>query len=148
MRRLFAMDATPHTSFFFENAAFPAGGQPDWGAGVGVLRIFMDDMLQPVLATPLTLHHTLRLPQGRAWVGLTAATGEDVWQVRGDAARHSPRACLHSHCARALAQVHDILSWHFASTRAPDWTEGSPPPIVNGVGAFHCHPGDQQCVHW
>ncbi len=41
----------------------------------GTLRIFLDDLTKPVLTVPVDLGTTLRLDEGQAWVGLTAATG-------------------------------------------------------------------------
>lgn len=36
---------------------------------------------EPCLVVPLNLEDTLRLHHGRAFVGFTAATGTDTWQV-------------------------------------------------------------------
>ena len=41
----------------------------------GTLTIFLDDMTNPVLTVPVDLGTTLRLDNGTAWVGFTAATG-------------------------------------------------------------------------
>jgi hypothetical protein len=41
----------------------------------GTLTIFLDDMTKPVLTVPVDLGTKLRLDEGIAWVGLTAATG-------------------------------------------------------------------------
>jgi hypothetical protein len=41
----------------------------------GNLSVFLDDLTRPVLTVPVDLGTTLRLDQGKAWVGLTAATG-------------------------------------------------------------------------
>jgi hypothetical protein len=57
------------------------GGQGDWGVGLGLLSVYIDDLFKPIFVTPLNLDATLRLNRGRAWVGFTAATGEDTWQV-------------------------------------------------------------------
>jgi hypothetical protein len=54
----------------------------DWGAGVGTLAVYVDDMQSPVLVTPLDLGSTLQLDDGRAYVGFTGATGDNHWQVR------------------------------------------------------------------
>ena len=84
----------------------------DWGAGFGLLFVYMDDMYSPILTTPLNLHKTLRLDDGRAFIGLTAATGDKNWQA------------------------HDILGWQFSSLYDDD--NYQPPVIVNGEGAFQC----------
>jgi hypothetical protein len=41
----------------------------------GTLTIFLDDFTKPVLTVPVDLATTLRLADGQAWVGFTAATG-------------------------------------------------------------------------
>lgn len=64
----------------------PYAVQPDWGAGLGSLRIYVQDMNRPLLIVPVELGSLLRLPGGRAWVGFTAATDAAVWQVRGGTA--------------------------------------------------------------
>jgi hypothetical protein len=57
----------------------------------GTLTIFLDDMTKPVLTVPVDLGTKLRLDEGKAWVGLTAATGN-------------------------RSQAHDILSFSFVGT--------------------------------
>jgi hypothetical protein len=42
----------------------------------GTLTIFLDDFTKPVLTVPVDLGTTLRLDNGKAWVGFTAATGK------------------------------------------------------------------------
>lgn len=37
---------------------------------------------EPCLVVPLNLEATMRLNHGRAFVGFTAGTGKDTWQVR------------------------------------------------------------------
>ena len=54
----------------------------------GVLRVYLDDLAHPALSVPVNLPNTLRLSNGQAFVGYTAATGAGV-------------------------QVHDILSFSF-----------------------------------
>ena len=54
----------------------------------GTLRIFLDDLTKPVLTVPVDLGTKLRLDEGKAWVGFTAATGRRF-------------------------QAHDILSFSF-----------------------------------
>ena len=46
------------------------GGQPDWGTGMGTLSIYFDNMNSPVLSLPLNLAATLKLDQGRGFIGL------------------------------------------------------------------------------
>lgn len=62
-------------------------------AGVGMLSVYLDDMDTPVLTVSLRLESSIELNHGRAWVGFTAATGENAWQT------------------------HEILSWRFDSLR-------------------------------
>lgn len=115
---------SPYASHFLENADFPNGGQPDWGTGVGLLYVYVDEMIEPRLVLPLNLEATLKLDQGRAWVGFTAATGDETWQS------------------------HDLISWVFSATR--ENIPYTPPPIVNGEGAFECSPGSLDsgvCIH-
>ncbi len=83
-------------SYFFQNDNFPHGGMGDWGyAGLGLLHIYCQNMNEndPVLTVPLHLSKTLKLNRGRAWVGFTAATGEETFQV------------------------HDVLNFTFSSLR-------------------------------
>ena len=112
--------ASPHLSHFLSNADFANGGMPDFGLGVGMLQVFVDDLSSPVLVTPLDLGSLLDLKHGRAWVGFTGATGLETWQTT------------------------DVLSWHLNQLRLDK--RPHPPPIVNGVGAFACADPDL-CVH-
>eukprot|EP00981_Chlorochromonas_danica_P011520 scaffold4059_cov174-Ochromonas_danica.AAC.2 len=73
------------------NADFAYGGEGDWGVGFGLLYVYLDDLYSPVITTPLNLGATLNLDDGRSYVGLTSATGDNHWQA------------------------HDILSWTFSS---------------------------------
>ena len=103
--------ATSHMASFFENGDFPIGGLGDWGGnGLGMLRVFCNNLREPVLIVPLNLASTLKLNGGRAHVGFTAAAGEESWQA------------------------HDILSWRFSSYRMD--SEYFEPVVVNGVGAY------------
>jgi len=116
--------ATPWVTHYIDNADWVHGGLGDWGTGMGTLQIFVDDMMSPLLALPLNLDASLHLNSGRAWVGFTAATGEERWQV------------------------HDILRWDFSSLRID--VPYHPPPIVNGDGAAECSCADlrcDECVH-
>mmetsp|Transcript_27793 Transcript_27793/g.90416 ORF Transcript_27793/g.90416 Transcript_27793/m.90416 type:complete len:554 (-) Transcript_27793:1828-3489(-) len=56
--------------------------------GAGTLRVFIDDMSSAILNMPLSLKYAMKLNQGAAFVGFTAATGS-MWQS------------------------HDILEWEF-----------------------------------
>jgi hypothetical protein len=56
----------------------------------GTLTVFMDDPAKPVLTVPVDLGTILRLGNGQAWVGFTAATG-------------------------GRSQAHDILSFSFVA---------------------------------
>ena len=69
-------------SHFLENADFPNGGMADWGTGMGQLEVYLDDLVSPVLVTPLNLNGLLHLYHGRAWVGFTGATGLSTWQTQ------------------------------------------------------------------
>eukprot|EP01035_Chromulina_nebulosa_P017824 gene17824-23435_t len=104
---VFDETAVPHPSFqsngytssFVENADFPYGGEGDWGTGFDA---------------------TLILDNGRSYVGLTAATGDNHWQT------------------------HDIISWKFNSLyRDISYTA---PTKVNGIGDYRCV-NDTVCVH-
>lgn len=117
--------ASAHVVSFLENADYQFGGQSQWGTGMGTLAIYLDDMLTPLFIVPLNLDATLKLDNGRAYVGFTAATGTEMWQQ------------------------HDIMSWHFTATREdPPY---QPPPLINGVGAHACSgwgTGEDQCAHY
>jgi len=109
-----------YTTWFLENGDFQYGGQGDWGPGFGMLYVYLDDMYSPVITCPMNLAATLDLDNGRAIVGLTAATGDSTWQT------------------------HDIIGWQFTSLYIDqDYTA---PLIVNGVGDHHCR-NESVCVH-
>ena len=59
----------------------------------GTLRIFVDNLVSPVLQVPVDLNAVLSLAQGQALVGLTAGTGD-------------------------ATENHDVLSWVFTPTGA------------------------------
>jgi len=100
---------TSHTMHFFENSDYPHGGMADWSiAGLGLLYIYVENLKDATLVIPLNLDATLKLNHGRAWVGFTASTGIDTFQV------------------------HDILQWKFSSLRMD--IDHYPPLIVNGNG--------------
>ncbi len=90
---------------------------------MGTLSVYVDDLLTPVMVIPLNLAATLKLDNGRAWIGFTASTGDSKWQV------------------------HDILSWTFDSSRL-DKTY-VPPVVVNAHGAHACSKVNEggDCVH-
>ena len=103
-----------------QNADFEYGGEGDWGTGFGLLYIYIDDLYSPIITTPLNLDATLNLDDGRAWVGITAATGDSNWQA------------------------HDVLDWRFSSLFID--TVYTPPLIVNGEGGYDCA-NLTACVH-
>ena len=109
-----------YTTNFLENADYVNGGQGDWGSGFGLMYIYVDDLYSPIITTPINLDYTLKLDNGRSYAGITAATGESLWQA------------------------HDILSWEFSSVYEDE--EYNPPVIVNGEGAHACV-DESVCVH-
>ena len=67
--------------------------------GLGVLKVWIDDMSQPVLTVPMNLAAFLDLEGGTAWVGFTASTGEShqnhevlSWLFLESASEHARRA--------------------------------------------------------
>lgn len=103
-----------------QNADFNNGGEGDWGTGFGLLYVYVDDMFSPVITTPMNLGYTLKLDNGRAYVGITAATGAENWQA------------------------HDVLSWQYKSLyKDEDYTA---PTIVNNQGDQRCV-NESVCVH-
>jgi len=102
---------SPHIMHFFENAEFISGGMADWSiSGIGMLYIYCQNLVDPVLVVPVNIGATLDLNRGRAWVGFTAATGVHTWQV------------------------HDVLQWTFSSLRED--FEYIPPTVANEEGAY------------
>eukprot|EP01036_Dinobryon_divergens_P023312 gene23312-31642_t len=63
-----SFQANGYSSFFLSNADFSNGGEGDWGTGVGLLYVYLDDMYSPVITTPINLGSTLELDDGRACV--------------------------------------------------------------------------------
>lgn len=60
----------------------------------GILRVYVNGESTPVISTPFDISELgVDETHGRAWVGFTASTGDNVWQN------------------------HDILAWHFSSLR-------------------------------
>ncbi len=84
------------------------------------MYVYLDDLYSPVITTPLNLEATLKLDNGRAYVGITAATGDDNWQV------------------------HDMHGWQFRSLHVDQ--DYNPPLVVNGQGAHACV-NETACVH-
>ncbi len=107
-----SFQSTGQTAWFIENGDYQNGGQGDWGIGMGILKVFFDDLFSPIITTPINLESTLKLDRGKATVGFTGSTGDTHWQTQ------------------------DILLWTFDSlTLDGDYT---PPLIINGEGSFEC----------
>lgn len=109
-----------YASYFLSNADYKNGGVGDWGVGLGMLYVYLDDTYSPVITTPLNLGATLSLDSGRCFVGVTAATGDKHWQV------------------------HDLLNWTFQSLFQDE--QYTAPLTVNGEGAYECV-NVTECVH-
>jgi hypothetical protein len=62
----------------------------------GLMRIFVDDLVNPLVTANVNLDSWLALDSGRAWVGITGATG-----------------------GATDVQTHEILSWRFTVIPAP-----------------------------
>lgn len=62
-------------------------------APIGLLSIFIDDLRRPLLTVPLSLNNTIILPDGKCWVGVTAATGEAHHRVTIQALTFSDEVC-------------------------------------------------------
>ena len=62
----------------------------------GILRVFLDDLNEPVMVVPLDLAATLQLTGGLAWVGFTATAG-----------------------GGANFEAHDVLDWRFQHSVTP-----------------------------
>lgn len=90
----------PYMTYFLENDQYHSGGLGDWGyEGLGLIHVYCQNLVDPVLTVPLHLAKTLKLNRGRAWVGFTAATGDETFQV------------------------HDVLKFTFSSLRLDGKTE-------------------------
>jgi hypothetical protein len=113
-------EPSPYSAHFMENADHSQGGQSDWGTGMGTMSLYYDNMEVPVLTIPLNLGATMDLDYGRAWLGFTASTGDNMYQV------------------------HDVLDWSFNSLRQD--VIKLDPDVVNGVGAHSCN-DPMECVH-
>eukprot|EP01041_Mallomonas_annulata_P008232 gene8232-16928_t len=118
-----SFQANGYTSWFMnvsQNADFKNGGEGDWGTGMGLLYVYLDDLYSPVITTPLNLDATLKLDSGRMYVGLTSATGDNHWQA------------------------HDLLDWRFQSLyKDIAYTH---PLVVNDEGSYECV-NTTECVH-
>ena len=58
-------------------AAFPnSQAMGTWQReGTGMLRVYLDDVEEPLMVVPIDMGYALGLTNGRAWTGFTAATG-------------------------------------------------------------------------
>ncbi len=92
----------------------------------GLLRVYLDDFMKPVLTVSVDLAATLDLDSGRAWVGFTASTG-------------------------GVSANHDILRWSFSAYRPGetkdldgDGTVGTPDlaTLLDAWGENLDHPAD------
>lgn len=115
-----SFQVTGYTTWFLNNADYQYGGEGDWGVGFGLLYIYLDDLYSPVITTPINLGATLDLDDGRAYIGVTASTGDQYWQA------------------------HDIIQWQFTSLFIDE--EYHPPLRVNNDGAYTCV-NESVCVH-
>ena len=52
-----------------------------FATGFGLLAMYLDDMYSPIITTSINLAATLQLDDGRSYVGITAATGDEHWQA-------------------------------------------------------------------
>ena len=105
---------------FMENADWFQGGQADWSTGMGTLSVYLDDLYSPVLTVPMNFDALIKLRNGRAFVGFTAATGDNMYQT------------------------HDIISWSFTQMRKDPVTFD--PIVVNNEGPHQCN--GEHCVHY
>ena len=79
--------------FLTNGKDYVQGGASQWVSGLGVLKVYLFNSDKPVLTVPCNLDETLRLDNGRGWVGFTASTGDNVYQSA------------------------EVLSWDFTQTR-------------------------------
>lgn len=96
--------APPYILSFFQKFNFSSNSTSDvsdWTTSsvnnkdteVGMLYIYFENLIDPILVVPLNLAITLKLNYGRAYCGFTSSTGAESWQV------------------------HDIVEWKFSSLR-------------------------------
>ena len=92
---VFAPEAASHPSFqagpHLVDLVYPHA--VGYRHGLGVLKVFVDDMSGPALSVPMNFGAFLDLEGGMAWVGFTASTG-------------------------ASYQNHEVLSWVFYERRS------------------------------
>jgi len=99
-----ASESTGHSSFqaapHLAKLVYPsASGQMQ---GLGSLRVYVDDMINPVLIVPVNVADFLDLDEGTAWAGFTSSTGVSF-------------------------QNHDVLSWAFH-----EYVSGEAPRSITG----------------
>jgi len=115
--------------------------------GVGMLQVYVDDLTKPLLSLPIDIAYTLGLKDGRAWAGLTAATGRRFqnhyvlgWQFcEGAQGCEVPMTSCEAYgcnptypSARYGGGVGDTDG---VSSAHADLAQGVPPrPRVNGMG--------------
>jgi CHRD domain/Legume lectin domain len=87
---------------------------PPEDENAGNIAVFLDQQAAPVLNANVDLATLLRLDNGTAWVGVTAATGRRF-------------------------QAHDILSFSFISTEQTTPTPAPTPTPEPGVTSFSAH---------
>ncbi len=77
----------------------------------GRIRVFVDDLVNPAIDSPLDIASTLSLDVGGAWVGFTAATG-------------------------GATENHDVRSWSFTPTSNPQPGDAARPatPLIEEPG--------------
>lgn len=87
----------------------------------GAVQVFFDNSDGPLLTVPIDLAESISLDDGRAWVGLTAATGTDFYNQ-------------------------DIVQWSFHSSDEIAAPHPSPPtesgPNTNRISIVHFSGGD------
>ena len=100
--------------FITNGRDFKAGAAPQWVTGLGVIRVYLFGAATPLLTVPCNLENTLRLDQGRAWVGFTASTGSSAWQG------------------------HEVLAWEFTQERQHHARQAASGPAFtpNGEGGY------------
>ena len=72
----FVPEDASHKSF--RGGAYLLDLMRDYKHGLGTMKVFIDDLADPVLTVPINLAAFMDLDNGRAWVGFTAATGRSM----------------------------------------------------------------------
>ena len=72
----FVPEDASHKSF--RGGAYLLDLMRDYKHGLGTMKVFVDDLADPVLTVPINLAAFMDLDNGRAWVGFTAATGRSM----------------------------------------------------------------------